>query len=232
MLEQKQCECGTGFYTAKKQSVICRACRRTARAQTARLRRRAREAQAIGSHNRQQFLGVIRKQQYSCFWCCTSLRDASGKLKATEDHLVPLSRGGGDSIHNIAAACQVCNAEKGDMTAGEYRVFLNASNRRISEVSAVPASTEWVVFEEKPRELCIADLPQELRSGFCELLATHRIVSAPQVFAARRRELKTQAQRILVTEPATLVFLGVDLERKSSRRQELKDQVEQWKARA
>lgn len=209
MLERKQCECGTGFCTARENVSTCRACRRSARAQTARLRRKEREANAIGSHSRYEFRNVIRKQKELCFWCAASLRDETGKINATEDHLVPLSRGGSDSIHNIAATCNTCNAEKGDMTAGEYRVFLNTRNRKKSEVSAVPASTEKVFFEPKQRELCIADLPQELRDGFRALLGA-----------------------LVMTEAPTMVFRGVDTERKLVRRQELKTQANQWSRKA
>lgn len=209
MLTQKQCECGTRFSTAKPDIERCGKCRRRARWENSRQHRKAREANSIGAHTTAQFLAVIRKQKYLCFWCHGSLRDANKKLCATRGHLMPIARGGSDSIFNIAAECMPCNLEKGDMTAGEYRVFLNTHNRTFSEVSAVPASSEGLFLEEKHRELRMTDLPVELQHGFRALLAAHTM-----------------------TEPQTLVFRGFEVERKRARRQELlRSQVEELRNR-
>lgn len=209
MLNQKQCECGTRFSTAKPGVERCGKCRRRARWTNSRELRRVREANSIGSHTTAQFLAIIRKQKYLCFWCRSLLRDALGKLLATRGHMMPIARGGSDSIFNIAAECMPCNREKGNMSAGEYRVFLTAHNRGFSEVSAVPASSEGISFEEKHRELRITDLPVELQDGFKVLLAAHAM-----------------------TEPQTMVFRGMEVERKRARRQELlRSQVEELRNR-
>lgn len=43
------------------------------------------------------------------------------QFPATEvDHIVPVSRGGGVALANLAPACLECNAEKGDRTPGEW----------------------------------------------------------------------------------------------------------------
>ena len=40
---------------------------------------------------------------------------------ATLDHIVPLAKGGPDVPENLAAACRLCNAARGDMAAEAFR---------------------------------------------------------------------------------------------------------------
>ena len=42
-----------------------------------------------------------------------------GARAATIDHLLPRSRGGGNTWHNLVAACEACNGAKGDRTPAE-----------------------------------------------------------------------------------------------------------------
>lgn len=47
-------------------------------------------------------------------WICTYCPEVLTKDTATMDHVIPLSRGGADSIENIVPACRSCNARKGN----------------------------------------------------------------------------------------------------------------------
>jgi 5-methylcytosine-specific restriction endonuclease McrA len=40
--------------------------------------------------------------------------------KLTEEHLIPLSRGGPDCGANLRVACQACNRRKGSQSAREF----------------------------------------------------------------------------------------------------------------
>ncbi len=48
---------------------------------------------------------------YTCTYC-------RGRAD-TVDHVLPRSRGGGDTWFNLVAACQLCNGLKGDRTPQE-----------------------------------------------------------------------------------------------------------------
>ena len=50
--------------------------------------------------------GVLRRDQHICAYC--------GGRADTVDHILPRSRGGGDTWFNLVAACQSCNGLKGD----------------------------------------------------------------------------------------------------------------------
>jgi predicted nucleic acid-binding Zn ribbon protein len=80
--------------------------------------RRARKRSADGSHTLKEWLQLLERSAYRCFYC--GLR--SGHL--TRDHDVPLVRGGSDRIGNIRPACARCNSRKGRSTAAEFQARL------------------------------------------------------------------------------------------------------------
>lgn len=49
-----------------------------------------------------------------------------GEKKLSQDHVIPLSRGGGYTKDNIVPACKSCNSKKGDRTADEYFEYLKS----------------------------------------------------------------------------------------------------------
>ena len=77
-------------------------------------RRRVRRLSAGGSHSEAEWLILVMRHHGRCSYC-----GLSGKLE--RDHVVPLSRGGSDSIENIAPACGYCNRSKKARTPAEWR---------------------------------------------------------------------------------------------------------------
>lgn len=52
------------------------------------------------------------KAQYN--WTCPICKKSEPQIKLTEDHIIPLSRGGSDNIENIQPLCKRCNCSKGN----------------------------------------------------------------------------------------------------------------------
>lgn len=79
-----------------------------------------RRAQKFGTNDEhytpQQWSNLKRKYSYTCL-CC---RRREPEIKLTADHIVPLSKGGSNSIKNIQPLCVSCNATKGQKTI-DYR---------------------------------------------------------------------------------------------------------------
>ena len=62
---------------------------------------------------RRRRLDVLRAAGWACVYC--------GAPATTVDHVVPLSRGGGNGRENLAAACLDCNLSKSSMLVEEWR---------------------------------------------------------------------------------------------------------------
>lgn len=67
---------------------------------------------------------VLHRDNYTCQYCADRRHDL------TIDHILPRSRGGGDSWENVAAACLKCNVKKGDRTPKEAGMVLACTPRR------------------------------------------------------------------------------------------------------
>jgi 5-methylcytosine-specific restriction endonuclease McrA len=78
-------------------------------------RRRARKRGAEGDHTLLEWQALCAEYGHRCLAC-----GCSGML-LTQDHVVPLSRGGSDYISNIQPLCRSCNLRKGTKTI-DYRL--------------------------------------------------------------------------------------------------------------
>ncbi len=71
-------------------------------------RRRSREYSAEGEHTLGEWELLKKQYGYTCL-CC---KKKEPKIELTEDHIIPLSRGGSDWIENIQPLCRSCNSKK------------------------------------------------------------------------------------------------------------------------
>lgn len=78
-------------------------------------RRRMRRLEGTGVLTNQEWALIQVAWNHSCAYC-----GAQGPL--TQDHRVPVSRGGAHCANNVVPACPLCNAEKGQMTELEFRL--------------------------------------------------------------------------------------------------------------
>jgi HNH endonuclease len=80
--------------------------------------------EVVGTHTRQEFEELVAMWGWRCFYCGKPVHECVKRApdQLTEDHLVPLSRGGVNFIWNIVPACLTCNELKGMLTAEEFKV--------------------------------------------------------------------------------------------------------------
>lgn len=74
---------------------------------------------------------ILRRDGHRCVYCNTT------KLPLTVDHVIPRSRGGGDTWENLVCACVKCNVRKGNRTPDEANMKLTTTPRRPSHVTFI-----------------------------------------------------------------------------------------------
>lgn len=79
-------------------------------------RRRARKLQAEGSHTLEEWESLKRHYNFTCL-CCGRQEP---EITLTRDHVIPLNKGGDDSINNIQPLCNRCNSKKSSKSI-DYR---------------------------------------------------------------------------------------------------------------
>lgn len=104
--------CGRGF-TAEVFGDASRYCSRSCARRRDRARRRAAEADAPGVFTWAEVMRIYVRIG-GCAYCWQPSDDVQ------PDHVVPLSRGGSNSITNVVPACGACNRDKRDLLLHEW----------------------------------------------------------------------------------------------------------------
>jgi len=71
-------------------------------------RRELKKRNAGGKHTFREWQELKAKNNFICLSC----RNSEPTIKLTEDHIIPISKGGNDSIENIQPLCFTCNLKK------------------------------------------------------------------------------------------------------------------------
>lgn len=127
--EQRDCDWCGSTYTAYRCDT--RFCTSKCKSASSAMRYRARQHDAAGTFT---FAEVMHL--YLAFGkCCAYCRQSIEGLPEPE-HVVPLSRGGSNSITNILPSCALCNSDKRDLLLHEWA--LDRERRHLP-----PRITEW-----------------------------------------------------------------------------------------
>lgn len=88
---------------------------------------------------------LFARDGYCCQYCGRHRRELRGREFLTRDHVVPLSRGGGNDWGNVVAACSPCNNRKGNRLPKEVGMKLRSVPSEPNHVELV-----WAVRRITP----------------------------------------------------------------------------------
>lgn len=109
-------------------------------------RRRAREAGAYGDWRWSEFMRMALRFGFRCAYCGTK---PEGQLDP--DHVIPLSKGGANTVANLLPACRACNCDKRDLLLHEW----NADRARRG---LEPRITAWASDDSRFTHLATTSL--------------------------------------------------------------------------
>jgi 5-methylcytosine-specific restriction endonuclease McrA len=98
---------------------------------------------------------VYSRSDGFCAYCSTELdyNLLSKPSGPNIDHLIPVSRGGDDSLENLALACRNCNYRKGVRTAEEFARYPNDPISTLALALGHVATLFLVTWEKEERPL-------------------------------------------------------------------------------
>jgi 5-methylcytosine-specific restriction endonuclease McrA len=73
----------------------------------------ARQRELVGSYTFEEWLAKLEEFNWHCALCGGDLLQLPAR-DVTADHIVPVSRGGPNTIDNVQPACRSCNCSKGN----------------------------------------------------------------------------------------------------------------------
>jgi len=71
--------------------------------------RRVKMGEIISTLTSKEWLDILERYNYRCAYCDVEFEVEN---MPTKDHVIPISRGGGNTKENIVPACQTCNSKK------------------------------------------------------------------------------------------------------------------------
>ena len=86
---------------------------------------------------------ILKRDNHKCQYCGTT-------EALTIDHVIPKSRGGGDSWENLTTACTKCNTKKGNRTPKEAEMPLRQKPFRPNHIMFLRNSNGTVQEQWKP----------------------------------------------------------------------------------
>jgi hypothetical protein len=100
---------------------------------------------------------LFSRDRYTCAYCGGSSGEHFDESALEREHIVPVSRGGGDTWMNVVTACRSCNQRKGAKTPDE-------AGMPLLYLPYVPSRWEDLILQTRKQHI-LADQMAFLREG-------------------------------------------------------------------
>jgi 5-methylcytosine-specific restriction endonuclease McrA len=113
---------------------------------------------------------LFARDDYSCLYCGKHRSALRGRQFLTRDHIVPTSRGGGNTWDNVVTSCSPCNNKKGNRLLSEAGMTLMSAPGEpnyvhlvwaVRRVTAAQAKYVRLFYGEDALEILSASLPTD-----------------------------------------------------------------------
>ena len=91
---------------------------------------------------------LFARDGYCCQYCGRSRSQLKGRQFLTRDHILPISKGGGNTWDNVVTSCSPCNNRKGDRLPAEVGMKLLCTPGEPNHVQLV-----WAVRRVTPEQV-------------------------------------------------------------------------------
>lgn len=82
-----------------------------------------------------KFCGIEKHKKYREYKIKVyALTQNNTEILMTVDHIIPLSRGGTDTLENLQPLCEICNRSKGNYLESELKNRFNENNFKIRKI--------------------------------------------------------------------------------------------------
>jgi len=108
---------------------------------------------------------LFARDDYSCVYCGKHRSELRGRQFLTRDHVVPTSRGGGNTWENVVTACSPCNNRKGNRLPEEAGMRLREARGEPNYVHLVWAVRRVTPIQEKWIRMFYGEETLDLLSG-------------------------------------------------------------------
>lgn len=79
-------------------------------------------------HDFKDWINLLKQYDNKCFYCGDKMTKKLGRKQRTRDHILPISKGGTDTLDNIVPACRSCNSSKRDLNFWDFMVKVTKRN--------------------------------------------------------------------------------------------------------
>lgn len=158
--------------------------------------------EAGGKHTRAELREILKCQENRCIYCHVEF---TAELRPTKDHLLPLTKGGGDWAINIVLACHSCNSRRSNLPFRSFcKVLSPTQNKRI-----------FMHLVRRLRAVTRENTTEDALICFDVALAQHNLRDLRYRLGNKRQNRNARANKLLPRSAVAILKTYLNMQRKT-----------------